>query len=164
MLPPITATVTLTSEAPRDYVWRAFETVSRWPQVLPDLAEGWLDPAGQLEAGAVMRTKGAPGTMAVDMAYHLLEAERPHRLVTRSSAADFSAHTEYRFAEGANNGTQVTVTGTVRAEKVSMRLYVAIQRSKHVELVQGSLERRTRAMLTLAETLWREEHPADKPA
>jgi hypothetical protein len=157
LLPPISATATLTSDAPREYVWRAFESAPRWPEVLKDLAEAQVEPNGRLEQGSIMRSRAVPGTMAVDMEYRVLEAERPHRLVTESKAAGFSAHTEYRFAEGAHGGTQVTIIGQVRADKASMRLYIAIQRRRHIELVEGSLHRRMRSMLDLAEKIWREE-------
>src|SRR4051812_34935022 len=105
MLPaPISATVTMTSEVPRDHVWRAFESAPRWPQVLKDVESAEIEPGGRLASGAVMRTYAVPGTMAVDMAYHVLAAEPPHHLVTESNAAGFRAHTDYRFAEGARGG------------------------------------------------------------
>ena len=157
LLAPISAKATLTSDAPREYVWRAFESAPRWPEVLQDIQGAHIEPDGRLVAGAVMRSQAVPGTMAVDMAYQVLEAERPHRLVTESTAAQFRARVEYQFAEGARGGTQITLASTVRAERASMRLYIALQRKRHTELIEGSLNRRMRAMLDLAEKIWREE-------
>jgi len=156
-LGPIAASVTLTTDAPRAFVWRAFETPQRWPEVLRDVAEAWIEPDGRLTPGAVLRSRAVPGTMAVDMAYSVLEAEPPHHLVTTSRAAGFDARSDYRFVEGPRGGTQVTLAATVRAASAPMRLYIAITRQRHVELVESSLRRRLQPMLALAESLWRED-------
>ncbi len=158
MLPgPIAAAISLTTPAPPAMVWRAFEAAPRWPEVLRDIAEAWIDPDGRLIPGAVMRSRAVPGTMAVDMAYRVDETEPPHRLVTTSRAAGFTARADYRFAPDPAGGTQITLTAAVLAERASMRLYIAFTRPRHTEMVEASLRRRLQAMLTLAETLWREE-------
>lgn len=160
MFAPITATVTMDTEVPREYVWRAFESAPRWPEVLQDIESAQVEPNGRLEAGAVMRSRAVPDTRAVDMAYNVLEAEHPHRLVIQSSAVGFSAHTEYRFAEGAHGGTRITINGTVAAHKLSMRAFIAVKRKPHTQLIEGSLHRRMSSMLELAEKIWKEERPA----
>lgn len=153
---PIRATVILTTDAPPEWVWRAFESAPRWPEVLQDVEAAEIAPAGRLVAGAVMHSRGVPGTMAVDMAYHVLAAERPHHLQTESIAAGFRARTDYRFETADGGGTTITLTADVAAERTMMRLYIAIQRKRHVELIEASLTRRMQSMLALAETLGRE--------
>jgi hypothetical protein len=154
---PIHATATLTTDVPREFVWRAFESAPRWPEVLTDLEAAHIEPDGRLVVGAVMRSRAVPATMAVDMAYHVLEAEPPQHLVTESTASGFQARTRYRFDVAANGGTDITLTADVAAQKMSMRVFVAAQRSQHVKMVEGSLHRRMQSMLALAEMLWREE-------
>jgi hypothetical protein len=161
---PIRASATLTSDVPRAFVWRAMQSAPRWPEVLKDVASAEIAPDGRLAAGAVMHSRAEPGTMAVDMAYRVLEATAPERLVIESEANGFVARTEYRFAVSAGGGTDVTLNADVRARKLPMRLYVAIQRDKHVPMVQGSLIRRMSAMLELAERIWREESEPAAPA
>jgi hypothetical protein len=159
---PIHATASLMTDVPREYVWRALESATRWPEVLKDIAEAAIDPDGRLQAGAIMRSRAVPGTMAVDMAYRVIEAQAPERLVTESSASGFTARTAYRFMPAANGGTEITLSADVSADKKLTRLYVAAQRSKHVDMVRGSLLRRMNLMLVLAEAIWREQtgHPA----
>jgi hypothetical protein len=161
---PIRASATLNSAVPRDFIWRAFESAPRWPEVLKDLSSATIEPDGRLAAGAVMRSQAVPGTMAVDMAYRVLEAEAPARLVTVSEANGFTARTAYGFAPAADGGTDLTLTAEVTAQKLPVRLYVAIQRDKHVQMVQGSLIRRMSAMLELAERIWREQAGPAGPA
>jgi hypothetical protein len=161
---PIHATATLTTDVPREFVWRAFESAPRWPEVLKDIEAAEIEPDGRVVAGAVMRSRAVPGTMAVNMAYHVLEAEPPQRLVTESTAAGFRARTHYRFDVAANGGTDIALTAEVAAQKMSMRVFIAAKRSAHVQMVEGSLHRRMQSMLALAEILWREaggSSPAD---
>ena len=153
---PISATVNLTTDVPREYVWRAFESAPRWPEVLKDVEEAAIEPDGRLIAGAVMRSRAVPGTMAVDMAYHVLTAEPPEHLCTRSRAAGFTAEADYHFAEAANGGTELSLAARVIAEKFAMRVYIATQRGKHTTMIEASLRRRIEAMLTLGEKLWKE--------
>lgn len=155
-LAPIVATVTLTTDVPREFVWRAYESAPRWPEVLKDLEGAEIEPDGQLVAGAVMRSRAVPGTMAVDMAYQVLAAEPPEHLRTESAAAGFKAVADYRFAVAANGGTEITLSANVAAEKFMMRLYVAVQRSQHATMIEASLRRRLQSMLNLADILWKE--------
>jgi hypothetical protein len=152
-LGPIVATVTLSTAAPRAAVWQALEAAPRWPQVLTDLAEAAIAPAGRLEAGAVISTKALPGLNVIDMQYRVLAAEPLRRLVLTSSARGFRAETEYVLDDDDEPGTQVTITARVMPERVLGRLAVVLWRKQHAGHVAASLRRRGQAMLTLAEML-----------
>jgi hypothetical protein len=154
---PITVSVTIPTRVPREYVWRAFESAPRWPEVLHDLAAAEIEPDGRLVPGAVMRSRAVPGTMAVDMAYRVLDAVAPERLRTQSDAAGFTAVTDYRFAPEADGVTEITLNVSVAAQKAMVRLYIAVQRARHEEMVTASLHRRMQSMLALAEKIWKEE-------
>lgn len=149
-LGPIVATVTLTTTALRAAVWQALEAAPRWPQVLTDLAEAAIAPAGRLEAGAVISTKALPGGNVIDMQYRVLAAEPLRRLVLTSRARGFGAETEYLLDDD-EGGTQVTITARVMPERVLGRLAVVLWRKQHAGHVAASLRRRGQAMLTLAE-------------
>jgi uncharacterized protein YndB with AHSA1/START domain len=132
MLTPIVATVTLTTAAPRAAVWQALEAAPRWPQVLTDLAEAAIAPAGRLEAGAVVTTKALPGRNVIDMSYRVLAVEPLRRLVMASSARGFRAETEYVLDDDEEAGTQVTITARVMPERVLGRLGVALWRNQQL--------------------------------
>jgi hypothetical protein len=160
---PITARVSLATDTPRAFVWRAFEAARRWPEVLPDLESAAIEPDDRLAVGAVMRSRAVPGTMAVDMAYHVLVAEAPARLVTDSRANGFRARTDYRFADADGGGTTITFAANVTAERKLMRAYISLQRGRYSDMVEASLRRRMQAMLVLAEKLWQEDGSAPPP-
>ncbi len=153
MFGPIETTITLAVAAPREAVWAALTDAPRWPQVLPDLAEGRIAPDGVLAPGAKIETRAVPDTDVVDMTYHVVAAEPPRRLVLESAANGFRACTEYVLdASGEDpRETDVTVTAQVIALDISGRLSVALKRAHYVAQVEKSVRRRTAALLTLAQ-------------
>jgi len=151
LFPPLVVTVTLETDASPDTVWAAFETVSRWPEVIPDIAEGRIVPDGKLESGAVIETRAAPGRPMIDMSYHVVTVEPPHRLVLLSRANGFIALTDYGVRR--TEFTEVTATATVEAERFVGGFSARLMRKSHTEHLTRSVERRLRALLTLAEKM-----------
>ena len=151
LFPPLVVTAELETDALPETVWAAFETVSRWPEVLPDIAEARIVPDGPLESGAVIETRAVPGRSMIDMSYHVATAEPPHRLVLLSRANGFIALTDYVVAR--TDFTQVTATATVEAERFMVGLSARMMRGRYTEHLTRSVERRLRALLTLAEKM-----------
>ena len=156
MFTPITATVALTTPASVDAAWAAFATVVRWPEVLPDLAAARIEPDGALAAGAIIKTIAQPDRNVIDMSYHVLAAEPPHRLVLQSRAEGYSARTTYEFAavdpaEGA--GTRVLATAAVTPERFKGRFASIFWRKLFIQQLERSVRRRATALLELAERI-----------
>jgi hypothetical protein len=153
MFSPVTATVALSTPAPVHATWAAFETATRLPEVLPDIAAAAVDPDGRLVPGATIRTVARPDRNVIDMRYDVLAAEPPRRLVLQSSAEGFRAQTTYDFEADTDGGTHVTVTAAVVAERIKGRLVALFWRSLVTQQLERSLRRRTEALLELAEKL-----------
>jgi hypothetical protein len=157
MLGPITATVTLTTPAPAQAAWAAFATAERWPEVLPDIAEARIEPNGALAPGATIKTVAQPGRNIIDMSYQVLAVDPQRRLILQSSAVGFRAHTTYDFDSmddtDTRGGTQVTVTAAITPESVLGRISSVLWRSLFIKQVERSVQRRTAALLELAERI-----------
>lgn len=150
MFRPLSATVTLTSPAPPDNVWKAFTDATRWPEVLTDLASARIDPDGVLAAGAIIQTAALPDRNLIDMSYRVVDADHPHRLVLESSADGFSARTIYEFKAAADTGTEVTVTAVVTPQRLGGKITSTLWPHKYNEHIERSVRRRTTALLELA--------------
>ena len=56
---PVHATATLITDVPPAFVWRAFESAPRWPEVLKDIERAAIEPDGRLVAiGKYTETSG----------------------------------------------------------------------------------------------------------
>jgi hypothetical protein len=153
MFEPIKTTITLSAAASSEAVWAALTDATRWPEVLPDLAEGRILPDGKLAPGATLETRAVPDSSVVDMSYRVIAADSPRRLVLESAANGFRAHTEYVLAPGddGSNVTDVTITTHIMPIGIPNRLSVALRRAQYVAQIEKSVRRRTAALLTLAE-------------
>ena len=149
---PLVVSTTLTSSASRAAVWHALETAPRWPEVLPDVVDVTVTPAGRLEPGAVIVARALPGRDVIDMSYRVLAAEPLRRLVLMSSARGFRAETEY-VLEDDGDGSEITLTARVMAERMLGRVSMTIWRNQHEGHIAAALRRRGQAMLTLAAQL-----------
>ena len=148
----LAATITLSTPATRAAVWRALETVRRWPQVLPDLFDATIAPVGRLEAGGVITTRAKPGGDVIDMSYQVLAVEPLRRLVLAGSARGFRVQTEY-LLEDDGEGSEVTLPAQVAPERMLGRMSMMLWRSRHETQIAAALRRRGQAMLTLAKRM-----------
>ena len=74
---PLTVTQTVSTSASPAAVWRAFERVELWPQVLPAVAAAKLEPPGSLAAGSRILTRATPSSGSADIEYNVVAAEPP---------------------------------------------------------------------------------------
>jgi len=171
---PLQVVEILTTSATPDQVWTALEAAPRWPEVLSNIAQAWIDPAGELVEDAVIRTKAAPGQPYVDMDYYVLLAKPAERLIFASRANRFRAVVEYRLTP-LNEGTELKVTGEIIPEGMISGLGLAWKRKAHANAAAFSMRRRAQALLDLAEDMAagrapaaaqtaRDEDPRDEPA
>lgn len=143
-----------TTTAPPAAVWEALASPQRWPEVLPDLREGLIEPPGSLRDGAIIRTFARPGTKAVDMTYQVTQAEAPRQLSFRSEGKDWRGATDYTIE--ADGMTRVTLGVTIEPKTFWPRLVVRLWRSVYLEQLATNARPRMLAMLKLAETIARE--------
>jgi uncharacterized protein YndB with AHSA1/START domain len=150
MFRPLSATVTFTHPASPNDVWAALADVSRWPDVLPDLASARIDPDGTLTAGATIETVALPDRHVINMSYRVIEAEPARRLVLESRADGFSARTVYEFKPADTAGTMLIVTALVTPERLAGKITSQLWPRKYNEHIERSIRRRTTALLDLA--------------
>jgi uncharacterized protein YndB with AHSA1/START domain len=146
---PLTQTLTLTTPASPDQVWRAFETVARWPETLPSLREVAIEPEGALAAGSLIRSVSASGAKRNERVTH---AEPPRKLVLAIEDEDFYARTEYAIGPG-EDGTDVTVTGTLEARGIGQTVRFLLWRERMIPMLKTTLRERTQAIIDLAERM-----------
>jgi carbon monoxide dehydrogenase subunit G len=145
-------TVQFHAKAPPAAVWAALENVTRWREVIPDLASIRLEPAGQLEAGAVIHTRTGPVGASVEMEYRVLEAEPPRHLLLETETYDWLGRTDYTI-EPDEDGAKVTVVSTMEVTGNLLRLQMLVVGRTLNKQRETALRSRTRALLTLAESL-----------
>jgi hypothetical protein len=148
----IKASVTLTTAASPAAVWSAFEEAPRWPEVLTDLLEARIEPDGKLVLGAVIRSKARPGSAAVDMRYEVIEAVPAQSLALASRPKGLRARTRYMF-EPIGDGARITVSSEMAAENLIGRVVMAYRRERYATQLVASLQKRTQALLNLAERM-----------
>jgi Polyketide cyclase / dehydrase and lipid transport len=156
---PIAVTLTVSTVAPPTAVWAALEAAPRWPEVLDDLAAARLEPEGVLQAGAVMRSFAKPDADAADMTYRVVAAKRPRHLEIEAEVGNFRSSASYRI-EGNRDGSRVTLTAAVEGLRGIDRIIAAFARKRYLGSFKAGVERRLRAMLTLAERIAQEKNAA----
>jgi hypothetical protein len=147
---PLTVTQTFSTAAPPEAVWRALESVGRWPEVLPTLAEVTLEPPGTLAAGSIIRSRALPDSGAVDLDYRVVAAEPPYRLVLTINDEDYSARTDYRIAQD-GGVTDVTVTSTLNPVGIAQSIRFLLWSARIAPALNANVRHRTQALLRLAE-------------
>jgi hypothetical protein len=159
----ITMTLTFSTSAPPAAVWAALESAPRWPEVLDDLTEARIEPNGKLAVGAVMRSFAKPGTDAADMAYRVVAAKRPRHLAIEAMVGNFRSRAEYAI-EGSDSGATVTLAAAIEPTRALDKLIVALARKRYLGQFKAGLQKRMRAMLTLAERIADEGDGGNRPA
>ena len=152
----LTATDTFRTTIPATAVWAALATPERWPEVLTDLREGWLDPPGELKEGALIQTFAKPDTRAIDMTFRIVAAEPLRRLRFRSEGKDWRGGSDYMIA--GDDHAEVTLTVSIEPLGFWPRLSVWLWRSFYQGQMSANVRARTQSMLQLAETIAHERN------
>lgn len=147
---PVSAT--FHTAAPPSAVWAAFEAVSRWPDVIPDLAYAHIEPPGRLTAGAVIRASAGPAEAPVSIEYRVTRAEPPHRLTLETDTLDWNGRTDYTI-DPDGSGSVVIVSSTMEATGMLLRVQMFVVGRRMTAQRFAALHARTLAMLTLAERM-----------
>ena len=158
-------TLTFSTSAPPQAVWAALEAAPRWPEVLDDLTEARIEPNGKLAVGAVMRSFAKPGTDAADMAYRVVAARRPRHLAIEAEVGHFRSRADYAI-EASDGGATVTLAAAIEPTRPLDKIIVFLARRRYLGQFKAGLQKRMRAMLTLAERIaqadgGRENRPTD---
>jgi hypothetical protein len=148
----IAITLTFSTTAPPAAVWAAIEAAPRWPEVLDDLREAWIEPDGRLAVGAVMRSIAKPGSDAADMAYRVVAARRPRHLAIEAMVGNFRSRADYAIEAG-DGGATVTLTAAIEPIRPLDKVIVFLARRRYLGPFKAGLQKRMRAMLTLAERI-----------
>lgn len=148
----ISVTFTYATPAPPAAVWAALEAAPRWPQVLDDLAEARIEPNGKLTVGSVMRSIAKPGTKAADMAYRVTDAKRPRRLAIEAEVGNYRSQAKYAI-EPDGDGASVTLTAAIEPVRGLDILIFRLARRRYAGQFKAGVDKRMRAMLTLAERI-----------
>jgi hypothetical protein len=149
----IAVTLTLSTSAPPVAVWAALEAAPRWPEVLDDLTRARIEPNGVLAVGSVMRSWAKPGTDAADMAYRVVAAKRPHHLGIEAEVGNFRSRANYAIERNGDGGAQVTLTAEITPIRGFDTIIVFLARRRYLGPFKSGLQKRMRAMLTLAERI-----------
>jgi polyketide cyclase/dehydrase/lipid transport protein len=148
----ITMTLTFSTSAPPAAVWAALEAAPRWPEVLDDITEARIEPDGKLAVGAVMRSFAKPGSDAADMAYRVVAAKRPRHLAIEAMVGNFRSRAEYAI-EGSDGGATVTLAAAIEPTRAVDKVILALARKRYLGQFKAGLQKRMRALLTLAERI-----------
>ena len=152
---PLKNTLTLSTTASPAAVWRAFSRVDLWPQVLPAVITARLEPDGALAAGSRIVTRATPGSHTADLAYRIVAAEPPRRLVLEIEEDDYRATTEYVIAAtpDAAGMTDVTVTSRLEARGLAQTARFLLWQQRLVPMLSATARQRGEAFLGLAERI-----------
>jgi len=158
-------TLTFSTSAPPAAVWAALEAAPRWPEVLDDITEARIEPDGKLAVGAVMRSFAKPGSDAADMAYRVVAAKRPRHLAIEAMVGNFRSRAEYTIEES-DGGATVTLAAAIEPTRAVDKVILALARKRYLGQFKAGLQKRMRALLTLAERIAQTEgaggnRPAD---
>ena len=148
----ITMTLTFSTSAPPAAVWAALEAAPRWPEVLDDITEARIEPDGKLAVGAVMRSFAKPGSDAADMAYRVVAAKRPRHLAIEAMVGHFRSRAEYAIEES-DGGATVTLAAAIEPTRAVDKVILALARKRYLGQFKAGLQKRMRALLTLAERI-----------
>ena len=149
---PLTVTQTVSTSASPAAVWRAFERVELWPQVLPAVAAAKLEPPGSLAAGSRILTRATPSSGGADIEYKVVAAEPPDRLVLTIDDPDYRSRFEYRIATEAGT-TDVVVTATLEAVGLAQTVRFLLWQMRIMPMLGATARERTQALVDLAERL-----------
>jgi hypothetical protein len=152
----ISATLIYSTPAPPRAVWAALEAAPRWREVLDDLASARIEPNGVIRVGAVMRSYAKPNTEAADMAYSVIEAERPSRLAIEAEVGNYRSRAVYDI-EPAGGGARVKLTAEIVPTRGIDKLITYFARKRYLGKFKTGVDQRMAAMLKLAERIAREE-------
>ena len=149
---PLTVTQTVSTSASPAAVWRAFERVDLWPQVLPAVAAANLEPPGPLAAGSRILTRATPSSGTADIEYTVVAAEPCHRLVLAIDDPEYRSRFEYRIAAEAGT-TDVVVTATLEAVGLAQTVRFLLWQTRIMPMLGATARERTQALVDLAERL-----------
>jgi Polyketide cyclase / dehydrase and lipid transport len=145
---PLNATQAVTTHAPAEAVWRAFEAVKRWPKTMRSLREVSVEPPGPLRPGSLIRAVSESGASP----HPPHPPAPPHRLVLVIDEADFYSRTEYEIAAG-EDGTQITVRGTLAARGIGQWIRFLLWRERMTPMLRTTLRERAQGIADLAERM-----------
>ena len=145
-------TLTFSTSAPPAAVWAALEAAPRWPEVLDELTEARIEPDGKLAVGAVMRSFAKPGSDAADMAYRVVAAKRPRHLAIEAMVGNFRSRAEYAIEES-DGGATVTLAAAIEPTRPLDKVIVLLAQKRYLGQFKAGLQKRMRALLTLAERI-----------
>jgi len=149
---PLTVTQTVSTTASPKAIWRAFERVDLWPQVLPTVAAAKLEPPGPLAPGSRIRTRATPSSGTADIDYAVVTAEPPQRLVLAIDDPEYRSRFEYRIAAG-GDATDIVVTATLEAVGLAQTIRFLLWRTRLTPMLGTTARERTQALVNLAERL-----------
>jgi uncharacterized protein YndB with AHSA1/START domain len=154
---PLTHTQTLSTSAPPETMWRAFESVRRWREGNPKVSRATLTPKGPLAPGSTIEVRAVGGSGGADRIERVVAAEPPSRLVLTIDETEYRATTEYRIATAADGMTEVTVTGTLDARGLSQTVRFLLWRQRLTPILSATMRERAQALIDLAERIALEE-------
>lgn len=146
---PLSVTQTISTSASPAAVWRAFERVDLWPQVLPKVAAANLEPPGPLAPGSRIRTRATPSSGTADIDYAVVAVEAPDRLVLTIDDPDYRSRFEYRIA-AESGATDVVVTATLEAVGLAQTVRFLVWRTRLIPILAATARERTQALVDLA--------------
>ncbi|HEY6833705.1 MAG TPA: SRPBCC family protein [Pseudolabrys sp.] len=147
---PLTITQTFSTAAPPEAVWRALESVGRWPEVFPTVAAATLEPPGKLAAGSIIRSRALQDSGGADLDYRVVAAEPPHHLVLAIDDEHYKARTDYRIAQDGGL-TDVTVTSRLNPVGIAQSIRFLLWSARIAPALNANVRDRTQALLRLAE-------------
>jgi uncharacterized protein YndB with AHSA1/START domain len=150
---PLKNTLTLSTSASPAAIWRAFTRVELWPQILPAVISARLE--GAFAAGSRIVTRATPGSRSADLAYRIVAAEPPRRLVLEIEEDEYRSTTEYVIAEtrDASGMIDVTVASTLEAHGFAQILRFLLWRERLTPMLSATARQRGQAFLDLAERI-----------
>ena len=148
----IAITLTFSTTAPPAAVWAAIEAAPRWPEVLDDLREAWIEPDGRLAVGAVMRSIAKPGSDWADMTYRVVAARRPRHLAIETTVGNCRSRADYAI-EASDGGAKVTLAAALEPMRALDKVILFLAGRRYLGQFKAELQKRMRAMLTLAERI-----------
>lgn len=147
---PLTITQTFSTSAPPQAVWRALESVGRWPEVFPTVVAATLDPPGTLAAGSIIRSRALPDSGAADLTYRVVAAEPPHHVALAIDDEHYTARTDYHIAQDGGL-TDVIVSSTLNPVGIVQSIRFLLWSARIAPTLSANVRDRTQALLRLAE-------------
>ena len=146
---PLIAMQTVTTWASPEDVWRAFESVTRWPQTMRGLHEVSVEPEGPLAVGSVIRAMNSTGDKRSE---RVVETDPPSHLVLTIDEADFRSRTDYTIMRG-EDGTDIMAVGSIEARGIGQTVRFLLWRQRMIPMLRTTLRERAQAIIELAERM-----------